>query len=153
MKSDRFTTPILSGLEQFEMGKSMERIRLGRGLFETAKFIIPAQLGVARLTTTGRFTTPTPIGRGMPAKVRRLLLVAFFSPFFTFAENGTIYQTSGEMWGRDSGGTLYKNTSEIWGRVTESGTIYRTDGQIWGRVSEGGAIYRTDGQIWWRVSK
>lgn len=96
---------------------------------------------------------PNPIGRGRLAKMKKAFLLALLFPFMIFAEDGTIYETSGELWGRDSGGTLYKNTGEIWGRVTEGGTIYRTDGQIWGRVSEGGAIYRTDGQIWGRISK
>lgn len=94
--------------------------------------------------------------RGRQIGVRRVLKIFLFISFLSFtasAEDGTIYETSGELWGRDSGGTLYKNTGEIWGRVTEGGTIYRTDGQIWGRVSEGGAIYRTDGQIWGRISK
>ena len=67
--------------------------------------------------------------------MKAFLLFAFM-PLMAFAEDGTIYETSGELWGRDSGGTLYKTSGEIWGRVAEGGTIYRTDGQIWGRVSK-----------------
>lgn len=84
---------------------------------------------------------------------KKALLVIFLSPCVIFADDGTLYETSGKLWGRNSGGTLYKNTGEIWGRVTEDGTIYRNDGQIWGRVAEGGAIFKTDGKIWGRVSK
>ena len=66
-----------------------------------------------------------------------LVLAASFCCLSAFAEDGTIYETAGELWGRESGGTLYKNTGEIWGRVTGGGTNYFLEmGDIpWSTVS------------------